>query len=271
MTVATRERLDLLHRLRIALSEKRGLAVHYQPQIDLASGAVVGAEALIRWKTDDGRNIPPDQFISLAEYSGLILDLGEWVFRTAVAQLMAWDAAGLPKLRMAINVSPTQFRDPRFTVRLKAIIDEMQAPAPRIELEITEGVAMLDTEMTISILRELKALGVEIAVDDFGTGFSSLSYLHRLPLNRLKIDRSFVHDMTTGDGSGATIADMVVKLGQSLGLSVIAEGVETEAQAEMLRSKGCELAQGYLYSRPVDADTFRDWFVARSQKPAINP
>lgn len=271
MTVATRERLDLLHRLRIALSEKRGLAVHYQPQIDLASGAVVGAEALIRWKTDDGRNIPPDQFISLAEYSGLILDLGEWVFRTAVAQLMAWDAAGLPKLRMAINVSPTQFRDPRFTVRLKAIIDEMQAPAPRIELEITEGVAMLDTEMTISILRELKALGVEIAVDDFGTGFSSLSYLHRLPLNRLKIDRSFVHDMTTGDGSGATIADMVVKLGQSLGLSVIAEGVETEAQAEMLRSKGCELAQGYLYSRPVDADTFCDWFVARSQKPAINP
>ncbi|MBA3998244.1 MAG: hypothetical protein C0466_13915 [Candidatus Accumulibacter sp.] len=262
MTEATRARLDLLHSLRVAIVEKRGLAVHYQPQIDLVSGRVVGAEALIRWTTDDGRNIPPDQFISLAEYSGLILDLGEWVLRTAAAQLMEWDAAGLPPLRMAVNVSPTQFRDSRFASRLKGILAELAVPPQRIELEITEGVAMLDAETVISTLREVRALGAEVAVDDFGTGFSSLSYLHRLPLNRLKIDRSFVNDMGRPGNSGTGIADMVVKLGQSLGLSVIAEGVETEAQAELLRGIGCELAQGYLYARPMAAGAFRDWLEA---------
>jgi diguanylate cyclase (GGDEF)-like protein len=264
MTEATRGRLDLLHKLRIAIAEKRGLEVHYQPQVDLLSGKVVGAEALLRWKTDDGINIPPDQFISLAESSGLIFELGEWVFRTALAQLMAWDAAGMQPLRMAINVSPTQFRDPHFASRLKNIIEELQVPAQRIELEITEGVAMFDPETVISTLHELRAIGMEVAVDDFGTGFSSLSYLHRLPINRLKIDRSFVRDMASSDSGGATIADMVVKLGQSLGLSVIAEGAETEPQVEMLRNIGCELAQGFLYSRPVNAEAFGKWLAERA-------
>jgi EAL domain-containing protein (putative c-di-GMP-specific phosphodiesterase class I) len=241
------------------------MEVHYQPQIDLANSKVIGAEALVRWTTDDGRSIPPDQFIPLAESSGLIIELGEWVFRTAIAQLMAWDAAGLPQLRMAINVSPTQFRDPRFASRLQNIIEELQVPAQRIELEITEGVAMFDPETVISTLTELRALGMEIAVDDFGTGFSSLSYLHRLPINRLKIDRSFIRDMETSGSGGATIADMVVKLGQSLGLSVIAEGAETPAQIQMLRDIGCELAQGFLYSRPLNAETFGKWLAERNQ------
>lgn len=253
--------LELEAALRRAL-EREEFVLHYQPKVDLRSGSVVGAEALIRWTTDDGRNIPPDQFISLAEYSGLILDLGEWVLRTAAAQLMEWDAAGLPPLRMAVNVSPTQFRDSRFASRLKGILAELAVPPQRIELEITEGVAMLDAETVISTLREVRALGAEVAVDDFGTGFSSLSYLHRLPLNRLKIDRSFVNDMDRPGNSGTGIADMVVKLGQSLGLSVIAEGVETEAQAELLRGIGCELAQGYLYARPMAAGAFRDWLEA---------
>lgn len=263
MTEATRLRLDLTHQLRIAIAEKRGLEVHYQPQIDLLDNRVIGAEALVRWTTDDGRRIPPDQFIPLAESSGLIVELGEWVFRTALSQLMAWDASGLPPLRMAVNVSPTQFRDPRFASQIKEIIEEVHVPARRIELEITEGVAMFDPETVIATLTGLRALGVEIAVDDFGTGFSSLSYLHRLPINRLKIDRSFVHDMESSGNGGATIADMVVKLGQSLGLSVIAEGAETEYQVEILRSIGCELAQGYLYSRPVDAETFGKWLAQR--------
>jgi diguanylate cyclase (GGDEF)-like protein len=263
MTVATRERLDLMHKLRIAITEKRGLEVHYQPQIDLSTSKVIGAEALVRWTTDDGRSIPPDQFIPLAESSGLIIELGEWVFRTAITQLMAWDSAGLPALRMAINVSPTQFREPRFASRLQNIIEQAQVPAHRIELEITEGVAMFDPETVIATLTELRALGIEIAVDDFGTGFSSLSYLHRLPINRLKIDRSFIRDMESSGSGGATIADMVVKLGQSLGLSVIAEGTETAYQVEMLRNIGCELAQGYLYSRPVNAEAFGKWLSIR--------
>ncbi|MDA0189715.1 MAG: EAL domain-containing protein [Proteobacteria bacterium] len=262
MTTATRARLDLLHDLRAAIVGKRGLTVHYQPQIDLANGRVVGAEALIRWRTDDGRNIPPDQFISLAEYAGLIPDLGEWVLRTAAAQLLRWDAEGLPSLRMAVNVSPVQFRDSRFVSRVREVFDTLGVPARRIELEITEGVAMFDADTVIATLRELRALGAEIAVDDFGTGFSSLSYLQRLPLNRLKIDRSFVSAMTLPDGCGTRIADMVVKLAQALGLSVVAEGVETEAQAALLHNIGCEQAQGYLYARPMDAEGFRAWLHA---------
>lgn len=259
MTEGTRNRLELLQELRLALTNRRGLSLHYQPQIDLATGAVIGAEALIRWRTDEGRNIPPDQFISLAEYSGLIRDLGAWVFCTAFEQLKVWDAAGLPPLRMAVNVSPAQFLDPNFANRLEKIVAEVGVAPQRIELEITEGVVMQDAESVISTLQALRKLGFEVAVDDFGTGFSSLSYLQRLPVNRLKIDRSFVGDMNDGGGSGNSIAHTIIRLGQSLGLSVVAEGVETEAQGEMLRNMGCDLAQGYFYSRPVDGESFVAW------------
>ena len=180
------------------MEHRRGLELHYQPQIELVSGRVIGAEALIRWRGSDGNFIRPDLFISLAEYSGLIVDLGAWVFETAVNELRNWDAAGLSGVRMAINVSLVQFRDPQFLPRLRAALDKTGIAPDRIELEITESVAMLDAKITvITILAELKAMGIQIAIDDFGTGFSSLAYLHRLPIDRLKIDRAFVRDLGT--------------------------------------------------------------------------
>ena len=265
MAAATRSRLDLLHELRLAVEHRRGLELHYQPQIELVSGRVVGAEALIRWRGGDGSFIRPDLFISLAEYSGLIVDLGAWVFETAVEELRVWDSAGLTGVRMAINVSLVQFRDPLFLTRLRAALDKTGIAPNRIELEITESVAMLDAETVIAILTELKAMGIQIAIDDFGTGFSSLAYLHRLPIDRLKIDRAFVRDLGSARASGASIAQTVIGLGQSLGLSIIAEGIETEDQAQLLAALGCPLAQGFLYSRPVDSATFMAWWKARQQ------
>lgn len=263
MAQETRTRLDRLHDLRIAVTQQRGLELHYQPQIDLASGRLIGAEALIRWRGPDGNFIRPDQFISLAEYSGLIVDLGAWVFQTALRQLREWKGRGLDHIHMAINVSLVQFRDPHFLARLRSALDESGIPPERVELEITESVAMLEADTVIGILAELKAMGIQIAIDDFGTGFSSLAYLHRLPIDRLKIDRTFVRDLDANGSSGASIAQTVIGLGRSLGLSVIAEGVETEAQARLLMEMGCPLAQGFLYSRPVDAHSFLDWARAR--------
>jgi diguanylate cyclase (GGDEF)-like protein len=264
MAAATRSRLDLLHDLRLAVIHQRGLELHYQPQIDLANGQVIGAEALIRWRGADGQFIRPDLFISLAEYSGLIVDLGAWVFHTAVKELKAWDAQGLSGVRMAINVSLVQFRDPQFLQRVRAALDETGIAPDRIELEITESVAMMEADTVIAILSELKAMGIQIAIDDFGTGFSSLSYLHRLPIDRLKIDRAFIRDLDAQKGSGASIAQTVIRLGQSLGLSIIAEGIETEEQARQLIDLGCPLAQGFFYSRPVDSASFLAWCRARN-------
>jgi diguanylate cyclase len=263
MAAATRSRLDLLHELRLAVIHQRGLELHYQPQIELGSGRVVGAEALIRWRGADGEFIRPDHFIPLAEYSGLIVELGAWVFATAIKALKSWDAQGLSGVRMAINVSLVQFRDPQFLQRVQAALAETGIAPGRVELEITESVAMMEADTVIAILGELKKMGIQIAIDDFGTGFSSLAYLHRLPIDRLKIDRSFIRDLGSQQGSGASIAQTVIRLGQSLGLSVIAEGVEQEEQARQLQELGCPLAQGFLYSRAVDADSFLAWCRAR--------
>ncbi len=263
MAAATRSRLDLLHDLRLAVVHQRGLELHYQPQIEFASGRVVGAEALIRWRGANGDFIRPDLFISLAEYSGLIVELGAWVFTTAVNELKVWDAQGLSGVRMAINVSLVQFRDPQFLPRVRATLAETGISPDRIELEITESVAMMEADTVIAILDELKQMGIQIAIDDFGTGFSSLSYLHRLPIDRLKIDRAFVRDLHSQQGSGASIAQTVIRLGQSLGLSIIAEGIETEEQAQLLMDLGCPLAQGFLYSKPVDSKAFVAWCQSR--------
>ncbi|MFC5301427.1 EAL domain-containing protein [Azospira restricta] len=264
MARETRTRLDRLHELRIAVTQQRGLELHYQPQIELVGGRLVGAEALIRWRGADGEFIRPDLFISLAEYSGLIVDLGAWVFHTAVRQLRDWEAAGLAGVRMAINVSLVQFRDPLFLSRVRSALAETGVAPERIELEITESVAMMEAETVIGILAELKQMGIQIAIDDFGTGFSSLAYLHRLPIDRIKIDRAFVRDLDSTSGSGASIAQTVIGLGRSLGLSIIAEGVETAAQAQLLMDLGCPLAQGFFYSRPVDAGSFLAWAQARA-------
>ena len=255
MQVAARQRLALLHDLRHAADAKRGLSLHYQPQVDIASGRVVGAEALMRWRNDRGESIPPSRFIPVAEYSRLIVELGEWVLCSACEQLRAWDRAGLPGLRMSVNVSPAQFRDPDFVGMARRCILGYGIDPGRIELEITESMALTDMEAVVDTLRRMRDFGVGIAVDDFGSGFSSLGHLQRLPLNRLKIDVSFVADLSAGS-SGATIVEMIVRLGHMLGLSVIAEGVEAREQLDALRRMGCQEIQGFYFSPPVPADEF---------------
>jgi diguanylate cyclase (GGDEF)-like protein len=255
MQVATQQRLGLLHDLRHAADAKRGLSMHYQPQIDVASGRIVGAEALMRWKNDRGEDVPPYHFIPLAEYSQLIIELGEWALATACAQLAEWERAGHRDLRMSVNVSIAQFRDPNFVAMAQRCIQDSGADPKKIELEVTETMALTEIESVLEALYKLRDFGVSIAIDDFGSGFSSLNHLHRLPVNRLKIDRAFVADLYAG-GSGANIAEMIVKLGRMFGMSVIAEGVETPEQLEALRRMGCQEVQGFLFSRPVPAAEF---------------
>jgi EAL domain-containing protein (putative c-di-GMP-specific phosphodiesterase class I) len=218
----------------------------------------VGAEALLRWQTPDGKFISPDRFIPIAEYSGLIIDLGEWVMRTACRELVDLRKAGHHDFMMSINVSQVQFRHPHFLEMLRKALEDTQAPPQYIELEITESMAMEEPDMLIKMLGQIKQTGVSIAIDDFGTGFSSLSYLQRLQIDRLKIDRAFVTEIT-GSARGSSIAEMVIQLGRNLGLSVIAEGVEDERQAQILQALGCPLAQGFLFARPMTAAALDGW------------
>jgi diguanylate cyclase (GGDEF)-like protein len=255
MQIATQQRLGLLHDLRHAAEAKRGLSLHYQPQVDIASGLVIGAEALMRWTNDRGESVPPYRFIPVAEYSHLIIELGEWVLCSACEQLREWDRAGLNGLRMSVNVSPAQFRDPGFVGMARRCILGSGIDPARIELEVTESMALTETESVVATLHQMRQFGVSIAVDDFGSGFSSLGHLRQLPLNRLKIDRVFVSDLSTGS-SGSTIAEMIVKLSKMLGLSVIAEGVETSEQLDALREMGCQEIQGFYFSPPVPAGEF---------------
>ncbi len=257
MGVDIRERVRLMHALRNAYEEKE-LFVVYQPQIDLSTRRPVGAEALLRWRTKDGTFIPPDRFIPIAEYSGLIIDIGERVMREACKELMRLDSLGYAQFTMSINVSQVQFRHPRFLDMLRGVLAETKVPPSRIELEITESIAMEEPDALIQLLGEVKQTGVSIAIDDFGTGFSSLSYLQRLQADRLKIDRSFVTEITSSS-RGSSIAEMVIQLGRNLGLSVVAEGVEDERQANILAGLGCPLAQGYLFARPMTVDQLTTW------------
>jgi len=247
----------MMHALRTAFEEKE-LFVVYQPQIDLATRLPVGAEALLRWRTKDGTFIPPDRFIPIAEYSGLIIEIGERVMREACHELVRLQDLGYNELTMSINVSQVQFRHPRFLDMLGKVLEETQVPASRVELEITESIAMEEPDALIQLLGQIKQTGVSIAIDDFGTGFSSLSYLQRLQVDRLKIDRGFVTEITNAS-RGSSIAEMVIQLGRNLGLSVVAEGVEDERQASILSALGCPLAQGYLFARPMTVDQLTAW------------
>lgn len=267
MAAEREQRLTLLNELRSALTERRGLELYYQPQISFATRRVVGAEALLRWRRENGEFVPPDRFIALAEYSGLIVELGAWVFETAVAQLAEWDRCALHLPRMSINVSLVQFRAAEFLPMARDCVQRAAIPAGRIELEITESMAMLEADRVGIMLDELKQLGFLIAIDDFGTGFSSLSYLHELPIDRLKIDRAFIRSLSE-QARGKSIARMVVGLGHSLGLAVIAEGVETEAQAAILRAMQCDEVQGFLYGKPMPAAQFKEWHAAWLATPA---
>ncbi len=254
-----RERVRLLQNLRQAVESER-LFVVYQPQVNLLSGAVVGMEALIRWRNEDGSFVPPDRFIPLAEASGMIVAIGDWVLRTACHELVRLQAMGIADLRMSVNVSQIQFRHPEFLDKLNAALLDTRINPKCLELEITESVAMDDPQFMLESLHMVRELGISIAIDDFGTGYSSLSHLRQLPIDRLKIDRAFVTELSR-DVSGGHIASMVIELGRNLKLTVIAEGIEEEAQAQKLLSMGCHEGQGYLYAKPMNAIALRDWLA----------
>jgi diguanylate cyclase (GGDEF)-like protein len=260
MGVEIRERVRLMHALRSGFARGE-LFLAYQPQVELGAHRPFGAEALLRWRTEDGRLVPPDRFIPIAEYSGLIIEIGEWVLHQACAELMRLRAAGYLDFTMSVNVSQVQFRHPGFLDMLRAALADTGAPPNRVELEITESMAMEEPDLLIERLAAIKRTGVSIAIDDFGTGFSSLSYLQRLQVDRLKIDRAFVSEITDS-ARGSSIAEMVIELGRNLGLSIIAEGVEDERQAQILQALGCPLAQGFLFARPLAPEALLEWLGA---------
>ena len=259
------ERLSLENELRRAL-ERGELLLHYQPQVDLRSGAIVGAEALIRWQHPERGLVPPDRFIAIAEETGLIVPIGEWVLDTACAQAGAWRKAGLTRLRMAVNISARQLRHKSLAESIRHALGAGGLDADSLELEITESMVMHNPAEVIGLLQSLKALGVRIAVDDFGTGYSSLAYLKRFPIDVLKIDQSFVRGIAA-DRSDAAIARTVINLARSLYLHTIAEGVETAEQAGLLHGWTCDEAQGYLFSRPLPAEDFTALLGARQRYP----
>jgi predicted signal transduction protein with EAL and GGDEF domain len=243
------ERLSLESALRKALG-RRELIIHYQPLLDLRRGRVQGMEALLRWRHPERGLMSPAEFIGVAEATGLILPVSAWILRTACAQARRWHQEGHTELCVAVNLSARQFQQPELVAEVKGALEETGLPARCLELEITETNAMQNAEATVHTLRELKALGVRITIDDFGIGYSSLSYLKRLPIDSLKIDQSFVRDVTT-DPDDAAIAAAVIALAHTLKLQVVAEGVETEEQMAFLESHGCDRMQGFLFSQPL--------------------
>jgi diguanylate cyclase (GGDEF)-like protein len=252
LTARAREKLFLEAELRKAISGGE-LYLQYQPQFALADGRLVGSEALARWRHAERGLIPPVKFIAIAEESGLIVPLGEWALREACRQGEEWRRAGLGPHRIAVNMSGRQLERADFVATVARILDETGLPPDWLELEVTETYVMRQPEKSARALEGLRELGVALAIDDFGAGQSSLAYLKRLPVQSLKIDRSFVTDLPFGENEAA-IARAIVALGHSLHLKVLAEGVETPAQAEFLRGLGCDQAQGYFYSRPIDAE-----------------
>ena len=249
MNTRALERLSLERSLRRAV-ERGELRLHYQPQYNVRNGRVVGLEALIRWEHPDLGLLPPGRFMGFAEETGLILPVGEWVLREACRQNRAWQNQGLPAVRVAVNISALQFRDAGFAETVQAALSETGLDSRWLELEVTESVIMQDAERVTDSLEHLKSLGLELAIDDFGTGYSSLSYLKRFPIDKLKIDQSFVRDITF-DKDDAAIISAIIGLTRNLGLRTIAEGVETREQLEFLQLHGCDEAQGFLFSKPL--------------------
>lgn len=241
-------RLALLRTLRQDFSQDK-LQLWYQPQIALDSNKVIGMEALLRWPTAQGGFISPAVFIPLAEYSGLIVEIGAWVIQQACQQIKFLQSHGLQNMRIAVNVSMPQFRNPLFVQSVIDCVERYQVNPALLELEITESVVMDEPKMVIEALNRLKSYGIKVAIDDFGIGFSSLSYLQQLPLDRIKVDRAFIRDLAAPNGT--VIAETIINLGKKLGLSTIAEGIETIAQADAVRAMGCDEVQGFLYAKPM--------------------
>ncbi|MEN9357702.1 MAG: hypothetical protein RL695_1873, partial [Pseudomonadota bacterium] len=252
LNVEVFKKLALENSLRRAI-ERNELRLYYQPKFNVATGQVVGMEALVRWCHPDIGIVPPFDFIPLAEESGLIIPIGEWVIEEACRQSQAWQAAGMPPLPVAVNVSGVQFELKEFAAKLDGVLRRTGIEPGCLELEMTESVLMSNVANAMHTLKCLKEMGIKISVDDFGTGYSSLSYLSRFPIDELKVDRSFVMHVPDNK-TDATITAAVIALAHSLGLQVVAEGVETKEQADFLVGNGCVVMQGYLYSRPIPAD-----------------
>jgi diguanylate cyclase len=254
MNSASAERLEMETGLRHAV--KRGeLVLHYQPSVDLASGRITAVEALVRWQHPTRGMVPPDKFIPLADETGLIGEVGQWVLFEACRQTKLWHDQGISWLKVSVNVSAVQFRRGDLSRVVADALAQTGLPASCLDLEITETVLMQEAEATIATLNGLKAMGVSVSVDDFGTGYSSLAYLKRFPIDTLKIDKSFMRDVNA-DSHNAAIVRTVIALAKSLGLESIAEGVETREQVAFLRAEGCDRLQGYFFSKPLPASTF---------------
>jgi diguanylate cyclase (GGDEF)-like protein len=267
MTETVVGRLHLENQLRTAL-EQDEFVLHYQPKFDAMSGQLVGTEALIRWNDPRTGLVPPGQFIPILEETGLIREVGRWAMRQAVEDYARWRAAGLPVVRIAVNLSPLQLRSKDFVSDVRHIIGGDERAAEGLELEITESLIMEDVKLSIATLETIRAMGIRIAIDDFGTGFSSLSYLSKLPIDTLKIDRSFVVDMADRP-EGMSLVSIIINLAHSLHLTVVAEGVETDEQLRLLKLLRCNEIQGFLMSKPLAAPIFEQRFlVPRLKKVA---
>jgi EAL domain-containing protein (putative c-di-GMP-specific phosphodiesterase class I) len=261
LQIAVHHRAELGDEMRDALKNQHFI-LHLQPQIYL--GKIAGAEALVRWQHGHRGELPPSEFIPLAEETGLILPLGEWVLNTACKQIAAWShSPASPHLEISVNISARQFHQQTFARQILSVLDRTEADPTLLNLEITESMLLDNIDSAIAKMREIKSYGVRFSLEDFGTGYSSLNYLKRLPFDQVKIDRSFIRDLHDDAGSRA-IARTVISLGNALGLKVLAEGVETEEQHKMLMDLGCNLFQGYLFGRPIPLDDFKKMWMEES-------
>jgi EAL domain-containing protein (putative c-di-GMP-specific phosphodiesterase class I) len=276
MNASVEEKLMLLEGLRKAFDSTQGgeaavdtapagrFFLMYQPKVDLRTGRIFGVEALIRWRHPEHGMVPPPRFIGLAEESGLIVAIGEWVLRTACRQARVWVDAGLDALTVSVNVSARQFEEKHLVERIAVALRDSGLPPGALELEVTESLLMRDLNQAVARMRELKDMGVSLSIDDFGTGYSSLSALKSFPISTLKIDKSFVRDLGHSLDDQA-IALAVISLGHRLHLRVIAEGVETEEQRDFLSANDCDEMQGYLFSPPVPAERITEMLQAQAQ------
>jgi EAL domain-containing protein (putative c-di-GMP-specific phosphodiesterase class I) len=260
------DRLALESALRRAI-ERREFLLHYQQKVDLRSGEIIGAEALVRWLHAEWGLVRPARFIPIAEETGLIVPLGEWVVHEAARQARAWLDAGLDPGVVSVNLSARQFRQEGLVRTVSRVLEETGLPPERLEMELTESMVMHNVETAIATLQGLKSLGLSLSVDDFGTGYSSLSYLKDLPIDTLKIDRAFVRDIGTGaETEDGILAQAIISLGHAMHLKVIAEGVETDAQVHFLKRHGCDQVQGFLYGEPVPPEEFARLLERRRRK-----
>jgi diguanylate cyclase (GGDEF)-like protein len=255
------EKLHLENRLRVALAVDE-FVVHYQPKVDVSSNRITGLEALLRWRSPERGIVPPNDFITLLEETGLILDVGRWVLKQAMKDYCAWQAAGLNPPRIAVNLSALNLREASVVTEVKQLVEQQGGSPLGLDLEITESLIMDDVERSIAKLESIQAAGIGIAIDDFGTGYSSLGYIARLPVNAVKIDRSFIAGMTASPHN-MTIVATIISLAHCLNLKVVAEGVETREQLEALRRLRCDEMQGFLFSRALPPDEIRRLISAR--------